>query len=115
MIPVAVRIFASLEPVDMRRGFDSLALIAREKLHQDPRSGALLIFTNARRDRLKALWWDRNGYCILYKRFHKSVFELPVAGEAGAVAVRIDGQKLAALLAGVEKVRKRRPTLHVVR
>jgi len=115
MIPVTVRIFASLEPVDMRRGFDMLALIAREKLQQDPRAGALLIFTNAKRDRLKALWWDKNGYCILYKRFHKAMFELPIAGEVGAVAVRIDGQKLAQLLAGVEKVRKRRPTLRVVR
>jgi transposase len=115
MIPVTVRIFVALERVDMRRGFDALALIAREKLQQDPRSGALLIFTNARRDRLKALWWDQNGYCILYKRFHKAVFALPIAGEVGAVAVRIDGQKLAQLLAGAEKVRKRRPTLRVVR
>ena len=63
-----MRIFASLEPVDMRRGFDMLAAIAREKLQQDPRSGALLIFTNAKRDRLKALWWDKNGYCILYNQ-----------------------------------------------
>jgi hypothetical protein len=43
------------------------------------------------------------------------VFELPISGEVGAAAVRIDGQKLAQLLAGVEKVRKRRPTLRVVR
>ena len=75
---------------------------ARE-IQQDPRSGALLIFTNARRDRIKALWWVQNGYCILYKRFHKAMFELPIAGEVGAVAVRIDGQKLAQLLAGVRK------------
>jgi hypothetical protein len=46
----------------------SLALIAREKLQQDPRSGTLLIFTNARHDRIEALWWDQNGYCILYNQ-----------------------------------------------
>lgn len=116
MIPVNVRIFVCTEPVDMRRGFDSLALLAREKLQQDPRSGALLIFTGRRRDRLKALWWDRNGYCILYKRFHESVFELPapLAAESG-VSVRIDGQKLAALLAGQPKARRSRAKLRIVR
>jgi len=116
MIPVNVRIFVCTEPVDMRRGFDSLALLAREKLQQDPRSGALLIFTGRRRDRLKALWWDRNGYCILYKRFHQSVFELPAptAAESGT-SVRIDGQKLAALLAGKAKTRVRKAKLRIVR
>ena len=93
-----------------------MALLARDLLHQDPLSGALLIFTGRRRDRLKALWWDRNGYCILYKRFHKSTFELPVPLEAnGGVSVRIDGQKLAALLAGQPKTRKRKAKLRVVR
>jgi transposase len=116
MIPVNVRIFVCTEPVDMRRGFDSLALLARDKLQQDPRSGALLIFTGRRRDRLKALWWDKNGYCILYKRFHQAVFELPVPLEAeSGVSVRIDGQKLAALLAGQPKTRKTRAKLRVVR
>ena len=52
MIPVTVRIFVCTEPVDMRRGFDGLALIARQKLEQDPRSGALLIFSNRRRKRV---------------------------------------------------------------
>lgn len=116
MIPVNVRIFVCTEPVDMRSGFDRLALLAREKLQQDPRSGALLIFTGRRRDRLKALWWDRNGYCILYKRFHQSVFALPAPLEAETgVSLRIDGQKLAALLAGQPKTRKATVKLRVVR
>lgn len=115
MIPVTVRIFVCTEPVDMRRGFDGLALLAREKLGQDPRSGALLLFSNRRYDRLKALWWDTNGYCILYKRFHRSVFELPVAGESGSVSVRIDGRQLVQLLAGKEKTRRRKPKLRLVR
>ena len=98
----------------MRRGFDALALLTKDKLSEDPRSGALAIFTNRRRDR-KALWWDRNGYCVLYKRFHDAVFEIPASPSAGAASVRIDGQKLATLLAGTEKVRRRRPKLRVVR
>jgi transposase len=116
MIPVKVRIFVCMQPVDMRRGFDGLALLARDLLQQDPRSGALLIFTSRRRDRLKALWWDRNGYCVLYKRFHDAVFELPGQLEANSgVSVRIDGQKLAALLAGQPKTRKTKAKLRVVR
>ncbi|MDH5675341.1 MAG: IS66 family insertion sequence element accessory protein TnpB [Myxococcales bacterium] len=115
MIPVSVRIFICTEAVDMRRGFDGLALIARQQLEQDPRSGALLIFANRRRDRLKALWWDRNGYCILYKRLHQAVFELPSASSDNSISVRIDGGQLAQLLAGPPKVRKKRAKLRVVR
>ena len=115
MIPVTVRIFVYTEPVDMRRGFDGLALIAREALAQDPRSGAVFIFANRRTDRLKALWWDRNGYCLLYKRAHRAVFELPSASEENSVSVRIDGKALAQLLAGAPKARRQRPKLRVVR
>lgn len=115
MIPPSVRIYVYTEPVDMRRGFDSLALIARDAMAQDPRSGALFIFANRRTDRLKALWWDRNGYCLLYKRAHRAVFELPSKDDPNAVSVRIDGKLLAQLLAGTPKVRKPRPKLRVVR
>lgn len=115
MIPATVRIFVYTEPVDMRRGFDGLALIAREALAEDPRSGAVFIFANRRTDRLKALWWDRNGYCVLYKRAHRAVFELPSASEGNSVSVRIDGKALAQLLAGAPKVKRERPKLRVVR
>lgn len=115
MIPATVRIFVHTEPVDMRRGFDGLALIAREALAQDPRSGAVFIFANRRTDRLKALWWDRNGYCLLYKRAHRAVFELPSASEASSVCVRIDGKSLAQLLAGAPKVKRQRAKLRIVR
>ena len=115
MIPATVRIFVYTEPVDMRRGFDGLALIARDAMAQDPRSGSLFIFANRRADRLKALWWDRNGYCVLYKRAHGAVFELPSKDDSNSVAVRIDGKLLGQLLAGRAKTRKRSTKLHVVR
>ena len=115
MIPASVRIFVYAEPVDMRRGFDGLARIARESMGHDPQSGSLFVFTNRRANRLKALWWDRNGYCILYKRAHRAVFEIPVEGRTDAASVRIDGRGLAQMLAGVAKERKRRPKLRVVR
>ena len=114
MIPASVRIFVYTEPVDMRRGFDGLALIARNAMAKDPRSGALFIFVNRRADRLKALWWDRNGYCVLYKRAHRAVFELPCKDDPNSVSVRIDGKKLGQLFAGAPKVRKRRAKLRIV-
>ena len=94
MIPASVRIFVCAEPQDMRRSFDGLALAAREVLGEDPESGALFCFTNKRRNRLKVLWFDRNGYCLLYKRLNQARFLMP--GER-----TIDGVALAKLLRGI--------------
>jgi hypothetical protein len=68
MLPQTVRIFVCTTPQDMRRSFDGLALAARELLGEDPQSGALFAFVGKRATRLKLLWWDRNGYCLQYKR-----------------------------------------------
>lgn len=101
MIPAGVRIFLCLEPVDMRLGFDRLARIARERLGRDPvDGGALFVFPARGSTRLKVLWFDRNGLCVLYKRFHQARFELPKAGSSQSV-LHIDAAALAALLAGV--------------
>ena len=101
MIPAGVRIFICTEPVDMRRGFDRLAQTAREQVGHDPqRGGALFVFANRRATRLKVLWFERNGYCMLYKRLHRARFELPAAA-VGSASVHIDAPQLARLLAGV--------------
>ena len=105
MIPATVRIFVCTEPVDMRYGFDRLAATAKSRCGEDPQhGGVLVVFANRGATRLKVLWFDRNGYCLLYKRLHRAVFVLPL-GEAGAPAVRIDGAALARLLAGEERQR----------
>lgn len=103
MIPGGVRIFVCLEPVDMRRGFDRLVQTARERCGHDPTEGGLVVvFANRRATRLKLLWVERNGVCVLYKRLHRARFELPLAG-AGSVSVHINGAQLAKLLAGVDR------------
>jgi transposase len=109
MIPSTVRIFVCTEPQDMRRGFDGLALVAREQLGEDPRSGALFCFANKRANRLKVLWWDETGFCVLYKRMHQAVVRLP-KGDGRSMALKVDARQLQALLAGVrrgERPRKR--------
>lgn len=77
----------------MRRSFDGLALAAQQHLGEDPQSGALFVFTNKRSSRIKVLWFDRNGYCLLYKRLHRARFELPEARV-------IDGAELGRVLRG---------------
>lgn len=101
--PASVRIFVCIEPQDMRRSFDGLARAAREVLGEDPQAGALFCFVNKRANRLKILWWDRNGYCLLYKRLHQANFVIPniAVGEAPV----IDAKQLAGLLAGVARKR----------
>lgn len=74
MMPAAVRVFMATEPVDLRAGFDRLAAHTRGTLKADPLSGALFVFVNRRGNRLKALWWDGNGYAVLYKRLSRGSF-----------------------------------------
>jgi transposase len=87
----------------MRRSFDALALAVRESLALDPESGALFVFASKRSNRLKVLWFDHNGYCILYKRLHGALFELPDATESDRPVVAINAHTLATLLRGVAK------------
>lgn len=95
MIPATVRIFVCTEPQDMRRGFDRLAIAAREHVGEDPRSGALFCFANRRANMLKILWWDDTGYFVLYKRMHDAVVPLPRA-DGRVSSVRIDACQLQA-------------------
>lgn len=103
MLPSTTRILVCTEPQDMRRSFDALALVARELLGEDPQSGTLYVFVGKRAMRVKVLWWDRNGYCLLYKRLHRALFVLPREAARVGAALQIDGEALAELLAGVEK------------
>jgi transposase len=107
MLPAGVRIFLCTEPQDMRRSFDALGLVIQQVLGEDPQSGALFVFVGKRPTRAKVMWWDRNGYCMLYKRLHRALFKLPDTSAAAGPAAKIDGAALAQLLAGVATVNKR--------
>lgn len=111
MIPGRVAIYVATEPLDLRRSFDGLAAVVREVLRQDPLSGALFLFFNRAADRVKALWWDRSGYCLLYKRLEHGSFRIPRAVTPGATSVVIDAAELAKILEGIalppSKLRRR--------
>ena len=106
MSPASVRIFVCTEPVDMRLGFDRLAARIRDELKQDPEGGSLFIFANRGATRLKVLWRERHGLCMLYKRLHRATFEVPSDGHSLSIA--IDSKQLAALLAGAPRSEARR-------
>ena len=107
MIPADVRIFVCAAPVDMRFGFDRLAQVARERIGHDPvAGGALFVFAGKSATRVKVLWFEGHGLCILYKRLHQAVFEVPV-GTDGSTFIRIDGCALGRLLTGVAREGRR--------
>jgi len=66
-LPASVRVFAARDRVDFRKGFDGLHAIVRDEFGEDALSGNVYLFFNARRDRVKLLVWDRNGFWLLYK------------------------------------------------
>jgi transposase len=90
----------------MRQGFDRLAQAVRTRFGEDPQSGSLFAFANRRATRLKVIWFDNNGYCLLYKRLHRAVFELPVS--SGTASIQIDARRLAELLRGVVRASSRK-------
>lgn len=71
------RVFLATESTDLRKGFDGLFALVENVIEEDPFSGHLFVFRNQRRDRLKVLWWDRDGLAIFYKRLEKGHYEFP--------------------------------------
>jgi transposase len=104
-LPPTVRIFLAAAPADMRRGFDGLAALTTSVLAQDPLSGHLFVFRNRRGDRLKILYWDRDGLAIWAKRLERGAFRFPAP--AGG-RVEVTPAEMAAILEGIDLSRARR-------
>lgn len=100
-LPTTVRIFAAAEPVDLRKGFNGLALLVRQVIADEPSSGHMFVFVNRRGDRIKVLFWTRNGYCILYKRLERGRLHLPTRTRRGGSIV-LEAAELTALLDGID-------------
>jgi len=107
-LPASVRIFVCLEPTDMRRSFDGLSGMVQSILEQSPTCGHLFVFRNRRRDRLKVMWWDRDGFAIFYKRLEKGVFHFPKRTECDGGRCELDARDFAMLIEGLQSSQVRK-------
>ena len=96
-----VRIWLATSPADMRCGFDRLAELAGVVTGEDPLSGHLFLFRGRGGDRLKILYWDKDGWALWYKRLEEGVFKLPRI-EEGQTSVELRPSELAMMLDGID-------------
>jgi transposase len=104
-LPSTVRIYVCTQPADMRRAFDGLAAMTQQVIGQNPLSGHLFVFVNRRRDRLKILYWDRDGYALWAKRLERGTFRFP---EPKGNSLEVTPSELAAILGGIDLRNARR-------
>lgn len=107
-LPASVRVYLCTSPCDMRRSFDGLHALVTGAMQLDAFAGHLFVFANRRKDRIKILYWDRDGFAVWAKRLEEGTYAMPFGGE-GEHRREITAQELGALLSGIDlNVAKRR-------
>lgn len=114
-VPSAVRILLARKPVDFRKAHDGLLAIVRDQFGDEPFDGSLFVFLNKRRDRIKLLQWDRDGFWLHYKRLETGTYRIDV--NTDAPRVELTRAQFLMLLEGIdiEKRRIRKPFREIVR
>ena len=112
-LSAAVRVFLCTRPTDMRKGFDGLSGLVQECFGQDLLTGHLFLFLNRRRDRIKVLYFDRDGLAIWYKRLEVGSFQNPVPTPgavqlSGSAGIELSVTDLALILNGIDLATARR-------
>ncbi len=98
--PHQTKVYLAVGPVDMRKSFNGLWVEASERLKEDPFSGALFVFANKRRDRIKILYWDGSGVWVFAKRLEKGCFTWPKGSDTSKLS--LNPQSLGMLLEGID-------------
>jgi len=96
----ASEIFLAAGATDLRKSFDTLTALVRQRLAKDPLSGQFFVFCNGRRNRIKILFWDRTGFWVCAKRLERGTFDWPAATEKRTLSLQ--REELAILLGGLE-------------
>jgi len=99
-LPPGTRVFVATERVDGRKGIDGLSVLVRSRFAEDPLSGTMFVFFSRRADRVRVLYWDRDGYVLVTKRLEKGTYRLPWRGEQGSVV--LEAAELLLVLEGIE-------------
>jgi transposase len=101
-LPASVRVYLCLTACDMRKSFDGLHALVRDYLELDAFGGHLFVFASRRRDRVRILYWDRDGFAIWSKRLEEGTYAVPLAASPEERRREITAQELAALLSGID-------------
>jgi transposase len=100
--PTSVRVLLATKPLDFRKGMNGLAALVQEELKADPFSGIIYVFRAKRTDRIKLLFWDQTGLCLLSKRLEGAKFRWPAIADG---VRRLSPAQLSALLEGLDWTR----------
>jgi transposase len=101
-LPASVRVYLCLTACAMRKSFDSLHALVRDYLELDALAGHLFVFASRRRDRVKILYWDRDGFAVWSKRLEEGTYAVPLAENVAERRREITAQELGALLSGID-------------
>lgn len=108
-VPESLPVFLAVKPIDMRKSFDGLAVYIDTYLKRNPLKDGLFIFRNKRGDKVKLLYWHRNGLVIVYKRLEQGRFKWPRPSDK---LLSLNRQELELLLDGIDLSKlKRLPEL----
>lgn len=99
ILPQNPRVLIAIKPVDFRKGMDGLAALVAADLKLEPFSGIVYVFRSKRADRVKLLFWDGTGVCLLTKRLEAGRFRWPKIADG---VMRLSPAQLSALLEGLD-------------
>jgi len=100
-LPASVRVYLCASACDMRRSFDGLHALVTQSMELDAFAGHLFVFANRRRDRIKILYWDRDGFAVWAKRLEEGTYAMSF-GDSAEKRREITAAELAALLSGID-------------
>ena len=107
-LPPSVRVFVATQPVDGRKGADSLMVIVRDVLGHDMFGGHLFVFFSKRCDRIRIVYWDRNGIAMWSKRLERGRFRPTFSADGRLTASTIEAAELALIVEGIDLANARR-------
>ena len=109
-LPPSVRLLVATQPVDGRKGIDSLMVIVRDVFGQDPHTGHLFVFSSKRCDRVRIVYWDRSGFAMWMKRLERGRFRPSFSADGRLGASTIEAAELALIIEGLDlRGARRRP------
>jgi len=109
-LPPSVRLFVATQPIDGRKGADSLMVLVRDVFRLEVFTGHLFVFFTKRCDRIRIVYWDRNGFAMWTKRLERGRFRLPLSADGKLGARAIEAAELALIIEGIElRGARRRP------